>query len=217
MIKLVIIDFDDTLCMTEEACFNLENEIAVSMGFPPMTRMTHQKNWGKPVEKAIIERVPGINPQEFMRKLDIALSKMVEKGKIDRVSEENIKALQKLKENGKRLAILTSRTFSEVKHLLEKNHHLNNWIEKIYHSRNSKYLKPDPRVFDQILEEFKVQANESIYIGDSVGDAICSKKAQLHFIALLESRLRKKDDFAGLNVDYFAQTFPQALSYIEKH
>lgn len=26
MIKLVAIDVDDTLCMTEEACFHMENE-----------------------------------------------------------------------------------------------------------------------------------------------------------------------------------------------
>lgn len=31
MIKLVIIDIDDTLCLTERACFSLENEIGISL------------------------------------------------------------------------------------------------------------------------------------------------------------------------------------------
>ncbi len=28
MIKLVLIDFDDTLCLTEKACFRIENDVA---------------------------------------------------------------------------------------------------------------------------------------------------------------------------------------------
>lgn len=69
MIKLVALDFDDTLAMTEEATFQMENETARRMGYPPMTREAHKKNWGKPLEEAIVERFPGINPEEFMRKL----------------------------------------------------------------------------------------------------------------------------------------------------
>lgn len=217
MIKLVIIDFDDTLSLTEEACFEIENHIAEKLGFPPMTRKTHQKNWGKPVKEAILERIPGINSKAFMKVLAEILPRFVQKGKIDAISDDNIHTLKKLKNNGKHLAILTSRSFQEVEHLLDENHHLNKLIEKIYHSDNSKYLKPDPRVFDQIIVNFNVKPHEAVYIGDSLGDAISAKGAGIHFIALLESGLRAKEDFKQASVDFFAQTFPEILLYIEKN
>ena len=67
MIKLVLIDFDDTLCMTEKARFKIENYVAKKMGFSPMTRETHIKYWGKkPLEESILDRVPGIDAKAFM-------------------------------------------------------------------------------------------------------------------------------------------------------
>jgi phosphoglycolate phosphatase-like HAD superfamily hydrolase len=125
MIKLVIIDFDDTLSLTEGAFFDIENHIAKEMGFPPMRRMAHQKNWGVPIKKAIVERIPGINPEIFLEKLGSLLPGFVASGKVDTISDGNIETLATLKKDGKILAILTSRTIQEAKHLLDKNHHIN--------------------------------------------------------------------------------------------
>ncbi|MDP2637710.1 MAG: HAD family hydrolase [Candidatus Levybacteria bacterium] len=217
MIKLVIIDFDDTLSLTEEAFFKIENHIAEKLGFAPMTREAHQKNWGRPVKKAILERIPGIDADKFMQMHKEVLPGFVEKGEVDAISDKNIEVLKKLKSDGKRLAILTSRSFHEAEHLLDENHHLNKFIEKIYHADNSKYLKPDPRAFDLAIQDFNVKPEETIYIGDSVSDGISAKGAEIHFIALLESGLRTKEDFKSIPVDYFAKTFHQILSYIEKN
>lgn len=43
MIKAVIIDIDDTLCLTEAACYELENQVLLSMGRIPMTRDIHKE------------------------------------------------------------------------------------------------------------------------------------------------------------------------------
>lgn len=214
MIKLVIIDFDDTLSLTEEACFRLENETARQLGFPPMTREAHLKNWGKPVEQAIVERITGIDPKEFMKKLESTHNQYIQEGRIDIVSEKNLKFLDSLKASGKKLAILTSRSLQEAKHLLHDDHMLGKKIEKFYHKDNSEYLKPDPRVFDQILSDFAVSPHEAVYLGDSLSDAIATKAAGLHFIAVLESGLKTEEDFNHLTVDFFATTLPEALSYI---
>jgi len=125
-----------------------------------------------------------------------------------------IKTLAALKKDGKILAILTSRTTQEAKHLLDKNHHINKWIEKIYHADNLKYLKPDARAFEQVLLDFNVKPDEAVYIGDSISDGICAKGAGLHFIALLESGLRTKEDFKSVSVDFFANTFPEIVDYL---
>lgn len=200
--------------LTEEACFELENEVVEDMGFPRMSRDTHKVNWGKPLETAIVERVPGIDPVEFMKRASIMIKKYAHEGKLDSIQDRNLEALDALIKSGRKLAILTSRTHGEAKHLLDKNHPINQRMEKIYHKDNSDFHKPNPRVFDKILSDFEVAPGEAVYIGDAVSDAIAAKGAGLHFIAVLESGLRTKEDFAAKNVDDFVSSFSDAVSYI---
>jgi HAD superfamily hydrolase (TIGR01662 family) len=217
MFKAVLIDIDDTLCLTEEACFNLENEVAVSMGFSPMTRAIHQKNWGKALEFAILERIPGIDADEFMKRVEQAIANKVYSGALDTISEENLHALEILKKVGIKLAIVTSRSFVEAKHLLQETHPINNLIDAFYHKDNSEFLKPDPRVFNQAFIKFNVKPEECVYLGDAINDAIAAKAAGMHFIAVLESGLKTKEDFAGYNVDYFTAKFADTTDYILNH
>ena len=214
MIKLVVLDFDDTLSLTEEACFYIENEAAQQLGFSPMTREAHLKNWGKPLAEAIVERIPGIDVKAFLIRVEQVRQRYVTEGKADSISKNNQKFLDDLLASGRMLAVLTSRTLEEIKHLLEKDHPLNSRIEKFYHKNSSEYIKPDPRVFDQILKDFSVLNNETIYIGDSFDDAKSAKSAGIHFIAVLESGLRTKESFKGFSVDFFAARLPDAMTYI---
>jgi HAD superfamily hydrolase (TIGR01662 family) len=214
MFKVVIIDVDDTLCLTEEATFRSENEVAASMGFAPMTRATHQKNWGMPLKDAIVDRIPGIDVDLFMEKAEQAIEEYVSKGYLDLISKENLKVLDILKDSGKKLAIVTSRSFAEAKHLLHESHPLNKTIEAFYHRDNLEYLKPDPRVFNKLLAKFNVLPKECVYVGDSISDAVAAKGAGMHFVAVLESGLRTKDDFADQNVDFFADKFTDIVNYI---
>lgn len=217
MIKLVIIDFDDTLSLTEEACFYIENEAAMQLGFSPMTRETHLKNWGKPLKEAIVERIPGIDLPAFLVQVEKVRQQFVQEGKADAVSDINLKFLDNLVASGKKLAILTSRTQKEIMHLLKQDHPLHSRIEKFYHKTSSQYIKPDPRVFDKVLNDFAVSTHEAIYLGDSIDDAKSAKSAGLHFIAILESGLRKQEDFRSQPVDFFATTLPEAFTYISSH
>lgn len=214
MIKLVILDFDDTLCLTEEACFHLENNVSMEMGFTPMSREKHKSNWGKPLAAAIVERIPGIDADEFMKRIGKVMEKYAEEGKQDPIAEENLHVLDTLRETGKKIAILTSRSFPEVRHLLHEAHPLSTRVEAFYHKDNSQFYKPDPRAFDQAISHFKILPEETVYVGDSVSDAEAANGAGLHFIAVLESELRTREDFKGQKVDFFAQKFTDILPYI---
>lgn len=213
VIKLVILDIDDTLCLTEQVSFETENRIAVKMGFTPMTREMHLKNWGKRIHEAIMERIPGIDVVEFMDRFIKENEKLVKQGRLDNLSQSTIKTLALLKNMGKTMAIVTSRTHGEVKHFLSKSHIIQSYVTDFFYDGNLQYLKPDPRVFHEILSKFKIRPHEAVYIGDSVTDAKCAKEANLHFIAVLEGRIRVKDDFNGIGVDFFANTFSDIASY----
>lgn len=215
MIKLVIVDFDDTLCLTEQACLKLENKVAEKMGFPHISKEAHIKNWGKPLYEAIAERIPGIDQDTFIANIDAMAPEMVKNGEIDIVTDINLETLDELKKFDIKTAILTSRTFIEVKHLLDKNHPLSERIDKFYHKDNSGHVKPNPKVFDKALAHFNVTPDEAVYIGDSLDDAKAAKGAGLHFIALLESKIRTRDYFKTEQVDFFAEKFGDILDYIK--
>lgn len=219
MIKLVLFDFDDTLCLSEESCFNFENEVAVSMGLKPMDRAIHRITWGQSLREAIKERIPGINAGEFMRRFDKMLPQAIKDGRMDAISEKNLAVLDQLKAAGKKLAVVTSRSYIEVKPMISLDHPLGTRIDAFYHRDNSEHLKPDPRVFTKPLYELDVTAQETVYVGDTLKDGFAAKGADLNFIAVLESGLVNKQEFANVNidVDFYADDFTDCLDFILKH
>lgn len=102
MIKLVVLDFDDTLCLTEGITFKIENEILTRMGLPPMRHEIHTRTWGKPVFEAISLRSPGIDVELFKRVFQEVLLEHIARGEFDNVSESNLQALDMLLAQGKK-------------------------------------------------------------------------------------------------------------------
>lgn len=215
MIKAVIIDFDDTLCLTEAACFELENDVLVRMGRDPMTREVHIETWGQPLFDAMLIRSPGIDIEAFKEAYHPAIAEYIRENRLDVIADENYAALDELVKRDKKLMILTSRTLGEVKHMLEPDHFLANPITGFYHKDNMRYHKPDPRAFDEVLADHSLEPNECAYIGDSVSDAIASKQAGLWFVASLESGLRQKEDFAKEEADYYIDKFSDITDVIK--
>lgn len=213
-IKAVVIDVDDTLCLTEAACFELENETLISMGRSPMPRDVHIKTWGQPLFEAIVSRSPGVDVEAFKAAYHPIIAEYTKSGKLDSIPEANFDALDKLNDMGKSLLVLTSRTHGELKHLLEPGHKLALTIKAFYYKDNMQFHKPDPRVFDELLAGNGIDAKNCIYVGDSISDAVASKAAGLKFIASLESGLRQKSDFKPELVDKFIYKFPDLVEAI---
>jgi len=215
MIKAVILDLDDTLCLTEAACFDMENETLAAMGREPMTRATHRANWGKPLFEAIFDRSPGIDLEEFKRYYEPTIKHYTEEGLLDVIPEENYKALDRLLALGKSLVVLTSRTHTELKHMLDGGHELASRIETFYYRDNMQYHKPDSRAFAHIEVEHGRKPEECVYIGDSVTDAIAANGAGLQLIISLESGLRTREDFADQSVERFINVFPEVVDAVQ--
>lgn len=216
MIEVVVVDLDDTLCLTEAACFEMENEILLQMGREPMGREIHVSTWGQPLYEAILQRSPGVNLDDFKRLYAPTINEYTQAGKLDAIPQENLEALDQLIALGKFVIILTSRTHEELHHLLEPDHLLAERITAFYYRDNMQFHKPDPRAFDELLRDHNLSTENAVYVGDSIGDAVAAKKAGLHFVASLESGLRTKDDFAHLPVDAFIDTFPELVAIVQQ-
>ena len=216
MIKLVLLDFDDTLCLSEEFCFHFENEVAKAMGFNPMSREVHKKTWGQHLSESIKDRIPGIDAAAFMERFEKMIPQAIAEGRFDSIPQRNIDVLKKIKEAGKKIAIVTSRSFVEIKSMMQPPHPLSTLIDKFYCRDNVDHMKPDPRVFNKALYEFDVMPIECVYVGDTLKDGFAANNSGMDFIAVLESGLVPCYAFKNVNiqVDYFAEKFTDVLPYI---
>lgn len=215
MIKAVILDLDDTLCLTEEVCFGLENQTLEAIGRPPMLRELHLATWGKPLFEIMPVRSPGIDMQAFRKAYVPLIKKAIASGTLDNISQENLEAVDRLLDMEKSVLVLTSREHTELQHRLAPGHDLANRVSAFYYKDNMQFHKPDPRAFAQIEHEHGWMPAECVYVGDSVSDAEAAKGAGLHFIASLESCLRTKDDFANYPVDAFIDVFPEVVAAVQ--
>lgn len=214
MIEAVIIDIDDTLCLTEAVSFEMENKTLERMGRAPMPRELHIRTWGQPLFDVISVRSPGIDVEAFEKAYYPIIAEYTKSGKLDTIPQANYDALDKLLSMKKLLIVLTSRTHGELKHMLEPDHLLSSRIEAFYYKDNTEFHKPDPRVFDKLLAAHNLSPQNSAYVGDSIGDAIAAKQAGLHFIASLESGLRQREDFSSQAVDRFIYRFPEIVDAV---
>lgn len=210
------IDVDDTLCLTEAVCFELENEVLARLGRRPMAREVHVATWGQPLLEAMRERSPGVDLEAFAAAYDGVLRQYVAAGLLDAIPEENLAAIDRLAAAGRTVMLLTSRTGAEMAHLMAPDHALAGRVHAVYHADNTRFRKPDARAFDELLGAGGLQPRQCVYVGDSPGDARAANGAGLGFIACMQSGLRRPADFHPYRVDAFVDTFPDTVEAVSR-
>ncbi|MEV4756664.1 HAD hydrolase-like protein [Micromonospora sp. NPDC049559] len=214
MIRAVVIDVDDTLCLTEAVCFELENEVLARIGRPPMPRAVHLSTWGQPLLDAMPRRSPGVDLGDFATAYHVVLQEYVANGRLDVVASENLDALDRLALAGRSVMLLTSRTGAEVAHLLAPDHVLAGRLRAIYHRDNTRFGKPDGRAFDELLSAARLSPGQCVYVGDSPTDAQAANAAGVRFIACMQSGVRRRGDFGAYRVDAFVDAFPDVVEAV---
>ncbi|MFI6924485.1 HAD family hydrolase [Nonomuraea spiralis] len=207
MIRTVVVDVDDTLCLTEAACFELENEALARIGRDPMSRAAHVATWGRPLHEAMPMRSPGLDLAAYLAAHHTLLREYAAAGRVDVVPQANLRTLDELNAAGREVMLLTSRTEAEMEHLTAPGHVLDGRLAAVYHAGNTRFGKPDPRAFDELLAETGRDPRECLYVGDSPTDAQAATGAGLRFVACMQSGLREPADFAPHPVDAFIDAF----------
>ncbi|GAA0461560.1 hypothetical protein Ade02nite_16120 [Paractinoplanes deccanensis] len=203
------------MCLTEAASFELENEVLAQMGRPPMSRAVHLATWGELLLNAMPLRSPGLDLARFAELFPAAHQRYLAAGRLDVIPPENLRALDLLVEQGRTVLLLTSRAEAEVRHLLEPDHVLAGRVTGAYHQGNTRFRKPDPRAFDELLAETGFAPGQCVYVGDSPGDAVAAGGAGIRFIACLQSGVRRLADFDPRHVTAAVDTFPEINPVIE--
>ena len=216
MVRAVIVDVDDTLCLTEAASFDLENEVLARMGRPPMSRAVHLSTWGEVLLDAMPHRSPGLDLDRFAELFPAVHREYLAAGRLDVIPPENLETLDRFVSDGRTVLLLTARTEAEVEHMLAPDHVLAGRVSAAYHQGNTRFRKPDPRVFDELLAETGFEPGECVYVGDSPGDARAAGGAGIRFVACLQSGVRRLDEFDPRYVTASVDAFPDLVAVVDR-
>lgn len=214
-IQAVILDFDGVILDSCTEGMEKIIEIVGANGFaiPPNIRSTLKDNWGKTPAKAL-EISFGLDPQT---------SREISKrwGELSPLSlvagAENVLSTLKFIKKMK-LGLLTSRDWTSLFPIL-KHHSLIRFFGSCIQCENDfPYIKPDPRVFDCILELLGVSKSECIYVGDTPIDFAAARDKEIENISVLTGVNGKNEFLAiGQKEENIINSIADLPEWIEKY
>lgn len=200
MIQAILFDFDDTLVMTRHCKSDALKELSLLEFNRPLSNETIRKNWGKPY-KEFIASMYGIH-EEMVEPLLVKYRKVTKKYPmkaypcagdiIQRLSEDYL------------LGIITATSRYAIDNQMKELGFRARDFFFIQTADEISYHKPDPRVFDPVLEilgtDKKIEKREVLYVGDSLRDFFAARDAGIHFVGL-EENTTSREEFARAGAD----------------
>lgn len=111
---------------------------------------------------------------------------------------ENVKeTLLKLKDNGYKIGIVTTKFHYRIEQILFK-YDADKLVDVIVGAEDVKVEKPNPEGLLWAIDYFGVDKSEVLYVGDSIVDAKTAENADVNFVAVLTGTTTR-DEFAGYN------------------
>ena len=167
MIKLAIFDMDGLLVDTEQIYLNefpnILAEQGININLEDMTKIVGQN------EKAFIKYFttlfPDIDLEIAKNKLLDILKKRAEDGDM-KVKKGAINLLEFLKEKEIKIALASSNDRDKINLYLEKTDLLK-YFEYIISGEDIKESKPNPEIFNKVINHFNVKKDETIILEDS--------------------------------------------------
>ena len=179
MIKLAIFDMDGLLVDTEQIYLNefpkILAEQGININLEDMTKIVGQNE--KAFVKYFTTLFPDIDLEIAKNKLLDILKKRAEDGNMKiKKGAENL--LRFLKEKEVKIALASSNNRYEINLYLEKTNLLK-YFEYIISGEDIKESKPNPEIFNKVINYFNVKPSETIILEDSFNGirAACSSGA----------------------------------------
>lgn len=191
--RLCLFDFDYTLADTTRPIVECFRHTFETMNLDGFDREKAIKTIGMTLDDAFSE-LTGIKDKQKIQEL-VAVYRV----KSDEITiqntvlfEDTLETLQKLKNNGIKVGIVSSRMGSRIDKILE---HLNcrNYIDSIIGYEDVSDHKPNPEGLMKSLEYFNCNRKEVLYVGDSYIDAKAAENGQIDFIGVTTGTTSQND------------------------
>lgn len=216
-IKAVIFDLDGTLL---DSLTDLHLSVNASMeahGFPPHTRDEVCSYVGNGVYKLIERAIPdGVNNKSFESALayfkeHYALHMYDHTGAYEGIYD----ALDKLKADGYRLAVVSNKFDLAVKELCKR--YFPEHIEIAIGENEAAGIKkkPAPDTVIAALRELGITSDEAVYVGDSDVDVHTAKNSGMQCISVLWG-FRSRDFLESVGAEIFAENADELVRIIKE-
>lgn len=188
--SVVAFDFDDTLVATIKNVWNQHKHVALTEFGVEITDDDIRRVWGRPFNQ-MVEDLYGhpfskVEPHLLREKPNFPKE----------IFPESTKLLAKLRGDCKTIVLVTSTNTNSLTTDFVHNAIEHNTFDHVFTIDDTKYHKPDKRVFDPLLAH-GYKPEEIIYIGDAPTDFYAARDSGFDFIGVATGLLSVRD-FAKL-------------------
>ncbi len=216
MYKAVIFDLDGTLLNTIEDLANACNYALELCEFPTHNIEAYKAFVGDGRYK-LIERIVPLNQNspEVINEVLALYDKFYEAHMLDvtRPYEGIINLLDCLIERGIKLAVVSNKPHEFTVEVVQ--HFFNDRFQIAFGQRANYPTKPNPATVFEVMEEFKVNSEECIYVGDSNIDIKTAKNARLKSVGVAWG-FRGKEELMAEGADFIVSTVEELMDLILK-
>ncbi len=181
--RVVLFDLDDTLVATAKIKWAHHKAVARRFYDIELTDAELQLHWGQPFDVMIRSLYRDSDTLERMREANLSLEgdflKQPLPGAVDVVHE--------LWRRGIEVGVVTSTNRSSALRDIERIGLRTDRLTLVQGADDSRYHKPDPRVFDSALAKLSekgVGVDDIWYVGDALIDHAAATGAKLRFVAV---------------------------------
>ncbi len=200
MVKAVIFDLDDTLVKTYVIKWQQHKAVARDFYGRDVNETELREHWGKPFDALIAALLRDADTVENMRRAYASTADRFPK----EIHDDTLEVIDSLHNRGIEIGIVTA---TNREFLLRDLKRLNVPIEKFFclqAADETAFHKPDPRVFDPILEKLSargIDESDVVYVGDALTDFHAARDAGLAFVAVTTG-LHSAEEFKSEGVPH---------------
>ena len=180
--KLAIFDMDGTILNTLEDLADSMNYSLEEHGYPKRTQAEVRSFVGNGIQKLVERAVPSEISKEEVKKVFDTFNNYykshcaIKTRPYDGINE----VIQKMRDNGILTAVVSNKADYAVKSLCHD--YFNGLFDFSVGDRQGYRRKPYPDSVNAVLEQFKIDKSEAVYIGDSEVDLQTAKNADMDVI-----------------------------------
>lgn len=201
-IKVVLLDHDDTLVNTYEACLELNKHVSRTWYGKELTDEMLSKHWNVPLTESL-RRIYGTDDTALVQQRILECYPLYPKKLI------GCTVTKKLKAAGMPIGIVSSSGRKLVEFDLARAD-VQEDINYLQTEEDTLHHKPDPRVFAPALkwlEQFDVSPEQVLYVGDTLNDGHAATQAGFAFVGV---------ETGAFTREHFAATGFRSLATVEQ-
>ena len=180
-----IFDFDYTLADSSRGIVMCYRHVLTREGYLDVTDEQIKRTIGKTLEDSFSEMTGVTDPQQLasMKQQYVQHANTCMTANT-RLFPETREVLQQLKQQGARIAILSTKYRYRIEELAARDFPAG-FFDLIVGGEDVKQMKPDPEGLFLAMERLGVTPAETLYLGDSVVDALTAQAASVPFAGIL--------------------------------